>query len=134
MAVTRLGKYRVLYLLALLQLVGGPLVLLQVTVFCKVALHEAPQVGMATAAINDWHSDDFQAVLAATDPTGGGERKSTPPSRDPGLEKAKLPVIPWQMSRWILTGISSHCKIADRARTWTPAWPQAPPGPPPRIG
>jgi hypothetical protein len=134
MTFARLGKLRFLYLLALAQLVGGPLVLLQVTVFCKVALHEAPRAGMAKAAVRAWQSDDFQTVLAETDPTGNSQRKSTPPTRDPSLEKAKHPVVPWHTSRLILADVSILCKIADRARTWTPAWPQAPPGPPPRLG
>lgn len=134
MAFARLGKLRFLYLLALAQLVGGPLVLLQVTVFCKVALHEAPRVGMAKAAVRAWLSDDFQAVLVATSPGEKSERNSPPPTRDPSLEKAKHPVVPWHMSPLVLADLSSHCKIADRARTWTPAWPQAPPGPPPRVG
>jgi hypothetical protein len=134
MTFARLGKLRFLYLLALAQLVGGPLVLLQVTVFCKVALHEAPRAGMAKAAVRAWQSDDFQSVLAETNPTENNRRESAPPTRDPSLEKAKHPFVPWHTSRWIPTEVSVLCKIADRARTWTPAWPQAPPGPPPRLG
>lgn len=130
----RTGKLRFLYWLALAQLVGGPLVLLQVTVFCKLALHEAPRVGMARAAVHAWQSEDFQAVLATADSVGKGERKSSPPTRDPGLEKAKLPIIPWEPTPLALADVSRHCKIVDRERIWTPAWPQAPPGPPPRVG
>lgn len=136
MPFARLGKFRFLYLLALVQLVGGPLVLLQVTVFCKMALHEAPRVGMAKAAVRAWQSDDFQTVLAAADGIRSKESKSLPPTGDPKLklEKAKPPMISWEPATLILSQLSDHCKIADRARTWTPAWPQAPPGPPPRVG
>jgi hypothetical protein len=134
MTFARLGKFRFLYLLALAQLVGGPLVLLQVTVFCKVALHEAPRVGMAKAAVRAWQSDDFQSVLVAADGIRSKDSKSLPPTGDPKLEKAKLPMIPWEPAALVLSQLSDHCGIADRARTWTPAWPQAPPGPPPRIG
>lgn len=132
----RTGKLRFLYWLALAQLVGGPLVLLQVTVFCKVALHETPRVGMAKAAMQAWQSDDFQAVLASPDGVPSRERKSAPPADGPKLklEKAKQPVIPWETPRLVLADLSGHCGIVDRARTWTPAWPQAPPGPPPRVG
>ncbi|MES2440185.1 MAG: hypothetical protein V4584_14040 [Verrucomicrobiota bacterium] len=132
----RTGKLRFLYLLALAQLVGGPLVLLQVTVFCKLTLHEAPRMGVAKAAAEAWSSEDFQTVLATADIPGTDGRKAPPSPDGPKvkLEKAKLPVIPWQAAEWVVTDVSRHCKIADRARVWTPAWPQAPPGPPPRVG
>ena len=136
MTFARLGKFRFLYLLALVQLVGGPLVLLQVTVFCKMTLHEAPRVGMAKAAVRAWQADNFQTVLAAADGVRSKDSKSLPPNADPKLklEKAKLPMIPWEPAPLVLSVLADHCKIADRARTWTPAWPQAPPGPPPRVG
>ena len=136
-----MGKFsarnlRFLYLLALFQLVGGPLVLLQLTVFCKVALHEAPHAGMAKAAVFAWQSGDFQAALAAPDVVKTGEKKSGPVPGGPKLklEKAKMPIIPWEASVPAPPEIAMLCKIADRARVWTPAWPQAPPGPPPRMG
>ncbi|MGL4400630.1 MAG: hypothetical protein ACRCXD_12235 [Luteolibacter sp.] len=134
MTIAHYGKFRFLYLLALAQLIGGPLILLQVTVFCKVALHEAPRMGMATAAMCAWQSADFQAVLAASDSAGGSESHKAPPTRDPSLDPIKHPSIPWQMSKWIISAVSKHCEITDCAQTWTPAWPQAPPGPPPRVG
>jgi hypothetical protein len=132
----RTGKLRFLYWLALAQLVGGPLVLLQVTVFCKLALHETPRVGVAQAAVRAWQSGDFQALLAATDELPSSERKSAPPAdgQKLKLEKGKLPVIPWEPAPLTFSDASRYCKIVDRARTWTPAWPQAPPGPPPRVG
>lgn len=134
----RTGKWRFLYVLALAQLLGGPLVLLQVTVFCKLALHEAPRMGMAKAAAKTWDSGDFQAVLATADaglPKTAG-KKPLPPTDTPKLkvEKAKLPIIPWEAAEFVLTEVSSHRKIVDRARIWTPAWPQVPPGQPPRVG
>lgn len=132
----RTGKMRWLYLLALAQLVGGPLVLLQVTVFCKLTLHEAPRLGVAKAAVNAWHSDDFQAVLAAADVARKSDSKAPAPTDKSKvkLEKSKLPVVPWMVAPVSLAASSSHCPIVDHARIWTPAWPQAPPGPPPRIG
>ena len=59
MALFRCRKMRFPYLLALLQLVGGPLVLLHVSVFCKATLEEAPRVGIAKAAAAAWHSEGF---------------------------------------------------------------------------
>jgi hypothetical protein len=112
------------------------LVLLQVTVFCKLALHEAPRVGMAEAARVAWQSDDFQTVLTAADGDRFKKSKSLPPTRDPNLklDKTKSPMVPWEPAPLIFSLLANHCKIADRARTWTPAWPQAPPWPPPRVG
>lgn len=136
MTFARLGKFRFLYLLALAQLVGGPLVLLQVTVFCKLALHEAPRLGMAKATVLAWQSEDFQTALAAVDGVRSREPKSAPPTGDPKLklEKAKPPMIPWQTAPLVLGAPSELCEIADHGRTWTPTWPQPPPGPPPRVG
>lgn len=132
----RAGKMRWLYLLALAQLVGGPLVLLQVTVFTKLTLHEAPRMGVAKAAVRAWHSDDFQAVLIAADVARKDDSKAPAPTggSKPKLEKAKMPVVPWMVAPVSLACLSSHCRIVDHARVWTPAWPQAPPGPPPRVG
>lgn len=132
----RTGKMRFLYLLALVQLVGGPLVLLQVTVFCKLALHEAPRVGMVKATVGAWNSDEFHAVAAHADVAKNDSSKKVPPTDEPKqkMEKSKLPVIPWECGQMDAAAIAVHCKIVDRARIWTPAWPQAPPGPPPRLG
>ena len=132
----RTGKLRFLYLLGLAQLVGGPLVLLQVTVFCKLTLHDAPRMGMARAALHAWHSNDFQTLLTATDPAGSDDTKSMPPSGGPKgqPDKAKTPVTVWEPSPLVLIHLSSRYLTVERVRTWTPAWPQAPPGPPPKVG
>ncbi len=132
----RAGKLRWLYLLALAQLVGGPLVLLQVTVFTRLTLHEAPRMGVAKAAVHAWHSEDFQKVVAAADVARKNDSKAPAPTEgpQPKLEKGKLPVVPWMTAPVSMACLSSHCPIVDHARIWTPAWPQAPPGPPPRVG
>lgn len=132
----RSGKLRLLYVLALVQLVGGPLVLFQVSVFCKLTLHEAPQAGMAKAAELAWKSEGFQAALAADDVPLAKGTKPSPDGDGPKLkaEKMKQPVIPWMNPRLETAVAGVHCKLVDRARVWTPAWPQAPPGPPPRVG
>jgi hypothetical protein len=132
----RTGKLRFLYLLALAQLVGGPLVLLQVTVFCKLTLHEAPRMGMANAAVHTWQSKDFQTVLTATAATGTDDTQSMPPCGDPKgqPDKSKTPISAWEPAPLVLINLSGRYKSQECARTWTPAWPQAPPGPPPRVG
>lgn len=132
----RTKKWRLLYLLALAQLVGGPLVLLQVTVFCKMTLTEAPHLGLMRAAVATLNSDNFHGALAAEEWAADDANKSVMPTGEPKqkLEKAKLPMIPWNAAPIVLAKLSVHCKIVDRARTWTPAWTQAPPAPPPRVG
>ena len=80
MEFVRNGKLRLLYVLALAQLVGGPLVLLQVTLLCKLTLHEAPLIGMADAAVRAWHSDEFQAALITNGSTRWGETKTSLPT------------------------------------------------------
>lgn len=133
MGFLRSGKLRYLYLLALAQLVGGPLVLLHVTVFCKLTLREAPRVGFAQAAVEAVVSDEFRDCAHA------GLPKRDTPARDngegdpkPKLEKPQQPPAPWAAERRFLADAVKRAKIADTARTWTPAWPNAPPGPPPR--
>jgi hypothetical protein len=129
-------KMRLLYLLALAQLVGGPLVLLQLTVLCKLTLHETPRMGLAQAATNAWHSDEFQSVLAAGTSAAAGESKNLPQPRDPKAdpEKAKPPMLPWEpgsLARLLSTG---EAEPEIRGKFWTPGWPHAPPAPPPRMG
>lgn len=132
----RSGKLRWLYVLALVQLVGGPLVLFQVSLFCKLALHEAPQVGVAKAAGLAWKSEKFQAALAAAEVVVAKVEKSSPGGDGPKAktDPVKLPWIAWLAPRTMALTGGSHCKVVDLARTWTPGWPQAPPGPPPRVG
>jgi hypothetical protein len=132
----RTRNLRLLYVLALAQLVGGPLVLLQLTLFCKLTLQETPHVGMARAAVQTWHSDDFQTALTAGISTAPCETKSKPPARDPqpDPEKAKPPVIPWAAGNLALIAPREDSEAGLRSKFWTPAWPHAPPGPPPRVG
>lgn len=128
-------KTRILYLLALLQLVGGPLILLQVTFFCKLTLREAPEIGIAAAASQAWNSDEFQAVLIGDIPKRN-QNQFPHPSQDPGskVEKVKSPFIHWQTEAPFVDTACVRWKMISVERVWTPAWPQAPPGPPPRLG
>lgn len=130
------GKLRFLYVLALAQLVGGPLVLLQVTVFCKLTLNDAPRMGLENAAVRAWQSEDFQTILTANAAAGIDDTKSMPPGNGPKgqPDKSKTPVTVWEPAPLVLINLSDRYQTAERARTWTPAWPQAPPGPPPRVG
>ena len=129
----RSGKMRPLYLLALAQLLGGPLVLLHVTVFCKLTVSEAPRIGFAKAAAGAFASDEFRNCAKA------GLPKRENPSKDsregdpkPKLEKPGQPPAPWAAEERIFVDDVKGTAIADMAQTWTPAWPNAPPAPPPR--
>jgi hypothetical protein len=129
----RSGKLRYLYLLALAQLVGGPLVLLHVTVFCKLTVREAPRVGFAQAVAVALDSDEFRACASAGLPKRETPAKESPESDPkPKLEKPSQPPAPWMAERRIFAHDVKGTAIAETARTWTPAWPNAPPGPPPR--
>lgn len=129
----RSGKLRYLYLLALAQLVGGPLVLLHVTVFCKLTVREAPRVGFVEAAAVALDSDEFRACASAGLPKRETPAKESPESDPkPKLEKPSQPPAPWMAERRIFAHDVKGAAIAETARTWTPAWPNAPPGPPPR--
>ena len=125
---------RHLVLLALFQLVAGPLMLLQVTVFCSLTARETPQQGVAKAVVKAWHSDAFQSLLALSD-EGRVEKDhgSLPPDSGKFLgAKAKLNMVVWQ-----LPPVEFYRPCVDgvwdpHLRAWTPSWPQAPPGTPPR--
>ncbi len=134
MALFRCRKMRFLYLLALLQLVGGPLVLLHVTVFCKLTVSNAPEIGLARAAVSAWHSEGFQkAIVADVFFEKNARNEGKDGTQKHGLEKAKQPVTPWDAP--VITIAAPHTKISapNYGVAWTPLWPNAPPGPPPRL-
>lgn len=133
-AIFRSGKLRFLYLLALVQLVGGPLVLLQVTLFSKLVIREVPRVGVIAAVSIALDSPEFRDTLAdATLPRKDAmnpekkERKSKPDS-------PTAPDFPWMAQRPLCDNDPAVCGVPGHFRIWTPHWPHAPPGPPPRIG
>jgi hypothetical protein len=132
------NQLKFLYLLALFQLVAGPLVLLQFTVFCKLTVPEIPRQGLVVAVEKSWQSGEFQTVLKLPEATVDADTKSPLPGSDPpakALMKAKMPCIAWAGDFSALAVPASELvPCADWARVWTPAWPQAPPGPPPRVG
>ncbi len=134
MGLFRSGKLRTLYLLALAQLLGGPLVLLHVTVFCKLTWREAPRVGFAEAVVGALVSDELHECAVS------GLSKRDTPAKDgregdnkPKLEKPNQPPAPWVVDSRIFADGEGQAAIVNRERTWTPAWPNAPPGPPPKL-
>jgi hypothetical protein len=129
-------KLRTLYLLALFQLVAGPLVLFQVSVLSKMVVREAPTHGISKAVSLAWNSPEFQAALSEGELPELVKSKQTAPTSDPKatLVKVKMPCIDWQDTRLVWVNASTPVPRTRGARTWTPAWPQPPPGPPPRVG
>lgn len=126
---------KILYLLALAQLVGGPLVLLQVSLFCKLTLTQTPESGLADAARMAFESNEFKAALQIEPLRDGKNGKSDSTPQDPSkMEKPKSPLIAWADSALRHSQIGLPCLTGVHVDSWTPTWPHAPPGPPPRVG
>lgn len=127
---------RPLYWLALFQLVAGPLALVTVMTFCKLTVREVPTHGVAAAMSRAWQSEEFQAVLAASQDGAVDAAKSSQPKPEPKVKKdgGKLTWIAWQPVRTELAVPAREMNWGVFAETWTPSWSQAPPGPPPRVG
>gem|GEM_PF-2721276 len=129
------GKFRFLYLLALAQLVGGPLVLLHVTLFATLTIREAPRVGIVQAVAEAWASPAFQESITTAALPWKDSMKS---EKHDGKVKLKpdfpaVPVFPWNTESPGYANPTAFCGGQYHLRTWTPFWPHAPPGPPPRI-
>ncbi len=129
MSLFRCRKLRFLYLLALLQLVGGPLVLLHVTVFCKLTVSEAPEIGISRAAVAAFSSPEF---LAIADFSNGNEARKDG-TQKPDTGKAKQPVIPWAQPSPKFFCEEIAIETFSREIHWISQWAHAPPAPPPRV-
>lgn len=131
-----LRKMKWLYVLGLFQLIAGPLIILQVSLLCKLTVREIPQEGIGPAFSKAWHSGEFQAALATGKPVAAKGKESPSPTRDPLADsgKVKMPATDWRAGRPLPPPSIGLAACSDWCRRWTPVWPQAPPGPPPRIG
>jgi len=127
---------RFIYLLALFQLVAGPLVIFQVTALCKLTVKEARQHGAGAAFVEALRGEELQAAVRNSVQLVQKNSKSPLPTSD---SKGKLPDLKTGVPLWrTFATIAPPCigrsAYSDWSRRWTPIWPQAPPGPPPRIG
>ena len=122
---------RTLYLLALFQLVAGPAVLMGVLVLGKLTVKEAPKHGVAEAFAKAWQSHEFQALLQSNDVPAHPDSKIPLPKPEP--TKAKLHVISWSTAPALIPTRTNSSASYAWLDAWTPTWPQAPPGPPPRV-
>jgi hypothetical protein len=123
-------RARTLYLLALFQLVAGPLVLVTVFLFAKVTVREAPSQGLVKALSSAWQSHEVQSALHAASEDTRDPAKSAPTKAT--KDKAKLIGIAWSGVD-LPSDSAAKASVSTRLETWTPAWPQAPPGTPPRA-
>lgn len=128
------GKLKLLYLLALFQLLAGPLILLQVAAVCQMTVKEASHHGVAVAMEKAWDGDHLNVLVEMPNHHADKSRQPAPTSDPKGnLLKEKSPVLPWMTSAFRIAEIARYHPCPDWERRWTPAWPQAPPGPPPRA-
>jgi hypothetical protein len=126
---------RHLYLLALFQLVGGPLVILAVVFFSRMVVHQAAEHGLTVGVVKASQSAEWQKVASALSGAtyghpSNGQKDPVPVVKDPG---GKLIGLMWE-------GITLPeeqpvpCEGPYLwVRTLTSDWPHAPPLPPPRC-
>jgi hypothetical protein len=127
-------KYRSLYLLALFQLVGGPLVLLPVILFSKLGVKEVAAHGFTKGLSQAWHGAGWQSAMEAV-LQGDVGLPSTEKDKTPQRTKdAKEKLFATELERPMSAPIRD---VVERV-PWKPgdvfalARTQAPPGPPPR--
>lgn len=123
---------RWLLLLALFQLVAGPLVLLQVMVFCQVAAEKAPEQGIVKAATEAWQSAEFQRTLDVASAVHTSRSEVPTPEKTFQPEQTKLFGTLWEPMTGLVRVSADTVAGTLMKRSWTPVGLQAPPGPPPR--
>lgn len=125
---------RHLYLLALFQLVGGPLVILAVVFFSRMVVHQAAEHGLKVGVVKASQSAEWQKVASALSGascghSSAGQKDPVPVVKDPS---GKLIGLVWQgvtlPAEQLVLCEGPHLWV----RTLTSAWPHAPPRPPPR--
>jgi len=124
---------RWLILLALFQLVAGPLVLLQVMVFCQVTAEKVPEHGIVKAAGEAWQSVEFQRTLdvAATVHTQSSSAPAPEKSFQP--DQNKILGTLWVPMPALVRPSADPLPGTALRGTWTPVCQSAPPGQPPRV-
>ncbi len=124
---------RWLILLALFQLVAGPLVLLQVMVFCQVTAEKAPEQGLVKAATEAFHSAEFQRTLDIAAGVQAKSSDSTAPEKSVQTEGTKLFGTLWEPMGGVVRIAAVILPGTAFKRSWTPVGLLAPPGQPPRV-
>jgi hypothetical protein len=129
-------KYRPLYLLALFQLVGGPVVLLLVMLFSKLGVHQVAQHGFAEGISQAWNSAEWQTAMNVV-MQGEAGLPSTQKGKDkvPAKEKdTKVKFFATELERAVGAPMCDDLeRIPWRSGdVFAMTRAQAPPGPPPR--
>ena len=126
---------RHLYLLALFQLVGGPLVILSVVFFSRLVAKYSADDGVVVGVTQAWQSPEWQKITRALIATTPGPIKASPEGH---AEKVKEPggKVFWQIwtevdARWSQRPPEAAPSVP--LPTLLSAWPDAPPLPPPRC-
>jgi hypothetical protein len=129
---------RLLYILALLQLVGGPLVIVQTFLVGKVATQAVVEHGWSDGAALVLASPEFDALCQAIEiVVKPGEPQ--PMDRKAPEGKAafgKSPWLPWENSLqrgFFVSSEECQVKLPPWQNRWLGTWCHAPPGPPPRC-
>ena len=96
----------------------------------KVTVREAPSQGLVKAMSAAWQSHEVQTALQAVSDGSNAPSKSAPVKAS--KDKVKLIGIAWAEVTMELD-LAVIESVSTRFETWTPSWPQAPPGTPPRA-
>jgi hypothetical protein len=132
------SKFRHLYLLALFQLVGGPLVLVPMLMMSKAVVRETAQHGVVQGFHQAMVSQEWSEVRDILQ-NGGMMAEPSSSTKAPGQQektkdgKPKLDFAAWTMPALMeLEGVP----VKRPAWQWQPMasnWANAPPSPPPRV-
>ncbi|QIF01808.1 hypothetical protein [Roseimicrobium sp. ORNL1] len=136
------SKFRHLYLLALFQLVGGPLVLVPMLLMSKAVVRETAQHGVVQGLHEVVVSQEWSEVREMIQKGGiVSELSSSTKAPAPGKQKQekakdgkpKLDFVTWTMPALVeLEGLP----VKRPGWEWQPmasSWANAPPSPPPRV-
>jgi hypothetical protein len=135
------SKFRHLYLLALFQLVGGPLVLVPMLLMSKAVVRETAQHGVVQGFHEAVMSREWSEVREMMQGGNGiaPELSSSTKAPAPGKQekakdgKPKVDFVTWTMPALMeLEGVA----VKRPAWEWQPmasSWANAPPSPPPRV-
>jgi hypothetical protein len=113
---------RWLYLLALFQLVAGPLVLVTALTFCEITVREVPTQGLTEALSSAWHSPEVQALIQNATGVPVDDSNAPLPIDSGRQEGKKVTWCVWQKQTPCGSGVSScvaGCKRVSAAATTT---------------
>jgi len=124
---------RKLYLLALFQILGGPLVLLAVLTAGKLVATKIHDQGLKAGMASVCDHGTWQAVadvVAKVDAASHGDRKGT--EMPVGQVKEKIIALAWSAPEFVFGEGAELAEVPGSRDLWSSRWPHAPPSPPPR--